>query len=38
MPQMNTKTKHASRIMISRALNVQSIVKQTHTQREVGTH
>ena len=38
MPQMNTITKHASKIMISRTLNVLSTVKQTKAQREVGTH
>ena len=35
---MNIITKHASRIMISKALNVQSTIKQTKTQREVSAH
>ena len=38
MPQTNTITNHASRISILRVLNVQSTVKQTHTQREVSTN
>ena len=38
MPQTNTITKHALGIVILRPLNVQSTVKQTHAQREVGTH